>query len=640
MGRMRKTKKKEKPVPAKVLAAAAKETGAVGEKTDKLEKDKEMPTESDPSSRPISPSPAAIPSSKQTKEATKIAKEAERLSEEKGMGDLSDPLSPAAIISSLLASGEVSKNSLNSFLHPEGDSAFRMAPRNAKNSSRRLPFNPAITEEDIPNRDHAINLTSADLATLGQKQPLRIAGPDGRLSSRALITTTGRFLCSLSQAEEDRYLELEKSLQESAAKNPAGTFKPARPSKMESLIPYFGDGFETPGEVLGAAATAATAAAHLAAIRQEQQSGDRKGKGRASDDVVPASNATTGPSTSASQAPRPQHGGLVLSKPRQSPPQLQDPAITCLDNMIVIDRHMYQPPPTTSAAAAVTATTPSSVATTLLPQLRSNGSASSSTSAAAMPIAASTSNVPPGWATFFRELRNSPAVTSAMSGASIPANEPPATGYSTAGISMALSNLLPSAYATSLAAFASAAPGEIPPLPAVTQAAASGSAASSMAPASSNTAAAPSADTSTPSGLSLKLNFNLTAAAAPGQAILPSAMELGPGSTAASLDSAGSSTNKFLDTAADPSPATVASATGSPASMHFVRGHGRAEAPPLTPDVGRADVERELAAAAKAMSAMERRLSALARKNERVLSEVVKGRSGSHAGVGRSALHV
>ena len=69
-----------------------------------------------------------------------------------------------------------------------------------------------INATDIATRDRPISLTEKDHAALAAKEPLHLGGEDGRQWSRAFVTPSQNVLRALSQDDEARYIELEKSI--------------------------------------------------------------------------------------------------------------------------------------------------------------------------------------------------------------------------------------------------------------------------------------------------------------------------------------------------------------------------------------------------------------------------------------------
>ncbi|KAK8182347.1 hypothetical protein BC567DRAFT_61371 [Phyllosticta citribraziliensis] len=114
------------------------------------------------------------------------------------------PLTASQIVAKLLSTGEIT--------HEQIENMFKSFPQG--------PNERHITIQDAPNRGRGYELTDEGVrAIFENSEAQRLGGEDGRLSSRVLISGSGRILRCLSKSEEDRYLQVESRLRSAEPPN-------------------------------------------------------------------------------------------------------------------------------------------------------------------------------------------------------------------------------------------------------------------------------------------------------------------------------------------------------------------------------------------------------------------------------------
>ncbi|KAK8244980.1 hypothetical protein HDK77DRAFT_240241 [Phyllosticta capitalensis] len=164
----------------------------------KEKKEKKKPTKTAKSTP--TDTPTGTPAPEESVEDTVVettVQEVEQPMEEPEEKKAPQPLTASQIVAKLLANGDIT--------HEQMENMFKSFPQG--------PNERQITLQDAPNRGREYELGDDDArAIVDNSEPQRLGGEDGRLSSRVLISGSGRILRCLSKSEEDRYLQVEARL--------------------------------------------------------------------------------------------------------------------------------------------------------------------------------------------------------------------------------------------------------------------------------------------------------------------------------------------------------------------------------------------------------------------------------------------
>ncbi|KAK3053279.1 hypothetical protein LTS18_012152, partial [Coniosporium uncinatum] len=167
------------------------------------------------------------------------------------------PVTPANIITSLLADHASLKKSIDHLLKPQVAFHYRHD----------------LTPADLPNHIFQSSFTPSEQQweTLQRRQPLRFDAGNNRLSGRGLVTPKGTKLRGLSKEEEDLYLEVESRLASEKA------FAKWYGSSATIVADGMGKENGSGGGVDVRALLGSFAAADAAAVQAARRRGERRG---------------------------------------------------------------------------------------------------------------------------------------------------------------------------------------------------------------------------------------------------------------------------------------------------------------------------------------------------------------------------
>ncbi|KAK7569751.1 hypothetical protein IWX91DRAFT_62353 [Phyllosticta citricarpa] len=133
-----------------------------------------------------------------------ISQDVERPKEEVEERRAPQPLTASQIVAKLLSTGEIT--------HEQIENMFKSFPQG--------PNERHVTLQDAPNRGREYELSEeCARAVFEDSEAQRLGGEDGRISSRVLISGSGRIIRCLSKSEEDRYLQVESRLRSAEPPN-------------------------------------------------------------------------------------------------------------------------------------------------------------------------------------------------------------------------------------------------------------------------------------------------------------------------------------------------------------------------------------------------------------------------------------